>query len=43
MRNETWDDYRISEVQKDLNFVVDFRGNDFIGAIVTEWNVTLFG
>ena len=25
--------------RKDLNFEVDFRVNDVIGMIVTEWNV----
>ena len=25
--------------RKDLNFEVDFRVNDVIGTIVTEWNV----
>ena len=29
--------------RKDLNFEVDFRVNDVIGTIVTEWNVNLFG
>ena len=29
--------------RKDLNFEVDFRVNDVIGTIVTEWNVILFG
>ena len=29
--------------RKDLNFEVDFRVNDVIVAIVTEWNVILFG
>ena len=43
MRNETWDDYRISKVQKDLNFEVDFRVNDVIGTTVIKWNVILFG
>ena len=43
VRNETWDDYQISKVQKDLNFEVDFRVNDVIGTTVTKWNVILFG
>ena len=29
--------------RKDLNFEVDFRVNDVIGTIVTEWNVILLG
>ena len=28
--------------RKDLNFEVDFRVNDVIGTILTEWNVILF-
>ena len=29
--------------RKDLNFEVDYRVNDVISTIVTEWNVILFG
>ena len=29
--------------RKDLSFEVDFRVNDVIGAIATEWNVISFG
>ena len=29
--------------RKDLNFEVDFRGNDTIGTFVTKWDVILFG
>ena len=28
--------------RKDLNFEVDFRVNDVIGTIVTEWNVIFY-
>ena len=43
MGNETGDDYRISTVQKNLNFEVDFRVNGVIGTIVTKLDVILFG
>ena len=29
--------------RKNLNFEVDYRVNDVISTIVTEWNVILFG
>ena len=29
--------------RQDLNFEVNFRGNDVIGKFVTKWDVILFG
>ena len=37
------DNYRISKVEADLNFKVDFGLNGAIGTVATEWDLILFG
>ena len=41
--NEVWDDYRILKCRANPNFEVDFGVNGAIGAIVTKWDLILFG